>query len=54
MSVTYLMQYSVQYIIAPVILFSLFSFLMGQRKIDGGAGLASLSMKNKKAKVQFT
>ena len=44
MSVTYLiMQYSVQYIIAPVI------FLMGQRKTEG---LASLSMK--KAKVEFT
>jgi len=42
MSVTYLMQYSVQYIIAPVI-------LIGQRKTEG---LASLSMK--KAKVEFT
>lgn len=42
MSVTYLMQYSVQYIIAPVI-------FRGQRK---QRGLASLSMI--KAKVEFT
>lgn len=42
MSVTYLMQYSVQYIIAPVI-------FDGTKKTEG---LASLSMK--KAKVEFT
>lgn len=43
MSVTYLMQYSVQYIIAPVV-FGLFFFSTGQRKTEG---LASLSMKKK-------
>lgn len=53
MSVTYLMQYSVQYIIAPVILFSLFLFWWDKEKKMGG-GLASLSMKNQKAKVEFT
>lgn len=42
MSVTYLMQYSVQYIIAPVI-------FDDTKKTEG---LASLSMK--KAKVEFT
>lgn len=42
MSVTYLMQYSVQYIIAPVI-------FDGTKKTEG---LASLSMK--KAKVELT
>lgn len=42
MSVTYLMQYSVQYIIAPVI-------FDGTKETEG---LASLSMK--KAKVEFT